>query len=100
MSHVIDHGHAADDHQNHHHHETFFNKYVFSQDHKMISKQFLITAIIMGIIAMLMSTAFRMQLAYPGEKFPILETFLGKWAKDGVLDPSFYLALVDRKSVV
>lgn len=94
-NHVLDHGHAGHDHHDdHHHHETFFNKYVFSMDHKMISKQFLITAIVMGVIAMLMSIAFRLQLAYPGEKFPILETFLGKWAKDGVLDPSFYLALV------
>lgn len=92
-AHVLDHGHAADDH-GHHHHETFFTKYVFSQDHKMISKQFLVTAIIMGVFAMLMSIAFRLQLAYPGEKFAWMETFLGKWAKDGVLDPSFYLALV------
>ena len=27
----------------HHHKETFITKYVFSQDHKMISKQYLIT---------------------------------------------------------
>lgn len=95
--HVVDHAHGGDDHAHdhgHHHHETFFSKYVFSQDHKMISKQFLITAIFMGIFAMMMSIAFRLQLAYPGEKFPWLETFLGKWAKDGILDPSFYLALV------
>ena len=34
----------------HHHKETFVTKYIFSQDHKMISKQFLITGMIMGII--------------------------------------------------
>ena len=27
----------------HHHEETFITKYVFSQDHKMIAKQFLLT---------------------------------------------------------
>ena len=30
--------HGHDDH-GHHHKETFITKYIFSQDHKMISKQ-------------------------------------------------------------
>ena len=34
-----------------HHKENFFSKYVFSLDHKMISKQFLITGMIMGVVA-------------------------------------------------
>jgi cytochrome c oxidase subunit 1 len=89
------HVHAHDDDDDHgHHHETFWNKYVFSQDHKMISKQFLITAVFMGVLAMLMSVVFRLQLAWPGKSFPVLEAVLGKWGKDGVLDPNFYLALV------
>ena len=37
-------------HEHHHHHETFISKYVFSQDHKMIAKQFLVTGIIWAII--------------------------------------------------
>ena len=32
-----------DDHAHDHHKETFLTKYVFSQDHKMIAKQFGIT---------------------------------------------------------
>ncbi|TNE79735.1 MAG: cytochrome c oxidase subunit I [Bacteroidetes bacterium] len=63
-------------------------------DHKMISKQFLITGIIMGMIGMIMSLLFRMQLAWPNESFGFLSTLLGKWAPDGKLDPNFYLALV------
>ena len=89
--------HAHHDHSHdhgHHHEETFISKYVFSQDHKMISKQFLITAIIMGCIAMFMSTFFRLQLGWPGQSFPILETFLGRWAPGGVMTPDMYLALV------
>ena len=77
-----------------HHEESFISKYIFSQDHKMISKQFLITAIIMGFIGMALSTMFRMQLGWQGEAFPILETILGKWAPGGVIDPNMYLALV------
>jgi cytochrome c oxidase subunit 1 len=60
----------------------------------MISKQFLITGIIMGTIGMLMSLVFRLQLAYPDTKFPIFETILGEWGKGGKLDPNFYLALI------
>jgi cytochrome c oxidase subunit 1 len=48
----------------------------------------------MGLIGVFMSMLFRLQLAWPGESFPILETFLGKWAPDGVMDPNMYLALV------
>jgi len=87
--------HAADHHgHDHHHQESFISKYVFSMDHKMISKQFLITGIIMGIIGMGMSLLFRLQLAGPDEQFGILEMLLGKWAVDGKLDPNFYMGLV------
>ncbi|MEY2971180.1 MAG: hypothetical protein RL738_21 [Bacteroidota bacterium] len=87
--------HAHDEHHDHEHHtENFWTKYVFSMDHKMIGKQFLVTGMFMGIIGVFMSMLFRLQLAWPGESFPILETFLGKWAPDGVMDPNMYLALV------
>lgn len=83
-----------DDHAHGHHKETFLTKYVFSQDHKMIAKQFLITGIIMAVIAMILSILFRLQLAWPDKSFPLLETFLGKWAEGGRIRPDFYLALV------
>jgi len=60
----------------------------------MISKQFLVTAIVMALLAMIMSLIFRLQLGWPDQKFAILETVLGHWGKDGKLDPNFYLALV------
>jgi cytochrome c oxidase subunit I len=83
------------EHTEHHHHkESFISKYVFSMDHKMISKQFLVTGIIMGVIGMGMSLLFRLQLAWPDEKFGILETLLGKWGAGGKLDPNFYMGLV------
>ncbi len=86
--------HAADHHAEDHHQETFISKYVFSQDHKMIAKQFLVTGMFMATIGMLMSTLFRIQLAWPGEGFAVLNFFLGdKWAPEGVMDPNMYLAL-------
>lgn len=81
-------------HEHHEHHQTFWTKYVFSQDHKMISKQFLVTAILMALLAMMMSTIFRLQLAWPDKTFPFLETFLGNWGQGGRLNPSMYLALI------
>jgi cytochrome c oxidase subunit 1 len=93
---VQDHGvHAHDhDHDHEHHHDTFLTKYIFSQDHKMIAKQFLITGITMAVIAMILSILFRIQLAYPDKAFPLLETLLGRFAPGGRLDPGFYLSLV------
>ncbi len=81
-------------HEEHHHEETFITKWIFSQDHKMIGKQFLVTGIVMGLIGVVMSILFRLQLAWPEQSFPILESLLGKWAPDGVMDPNIYLALV------
>lgn len=83
-----------------HHHETFISKYVFSQDHKMIAKQFLITGMIWAIIGGLFSVIFRLQLGYPEQSFPFLEDFLGHWAKGGKLQPQFYYALVTMHGTI
>lgn len=91
MSHNSEHHHEEHEHE---HKDNFFTKYVFSMDHKMIAKQFLITGIIMGTIGMAMSLIFRLQLGYPDMKFPFLESIIGHWGKDGKLDPNFYLALI------
>ncbi|MFV0571008.1 MAG: cbb3-type cytochrome c oxidase subunit I [Xanthomarina gelatinilytica] len=86
--------HAHEDDHGHHHKETFVTKYIFSQDHKMISKQYLITGTIMGVIGVLMSIMFRMQIAWPEEPNILFEALLGKWAPGGVMDADIYLALV------
>jgi len=78
-----------------HHKQTFITKYIFSLDHKMISKQYLITGLIMGFIGIVMSMLFRLQLAWPEEPFKIMEILLGsKMAPGGVLDANAYLSLV------
>lgn len=92
-AHGHDEAHGAHDHHEHHN-DSFWSKYIFSTDHKMISKQFLITAIVMAFLAMIMSLIFRLQLGWPDQKFGFLESLIGKWGKDGKLDPGFYLALV------
>ena len=89
QAHLDDHSHDE-----HHHEQTFIEKYIFSTDHKMIAKQYLITGLIMGFIGIAMSLLFRMQLAWPEKSFWIFEALLGKFAPDGVMDPGIYLALV------
>jgi len=78
----------------HHEDNDFLFKYIFSTDHKMIAKQFFLTGSIMGLIGMIMSMIFRLQLGYPGESFAFLEPILGTWAPEGILAPDKYLALV------
>jgi cytochrome c oxidase subunit 1 len=98
---VTTHDAHHDEHGVHHHKETFITKYVFSQDHKMISKQFLITGMIWAIIGGLMSVLFRLQLGYPDTHFQFLEDILGtKWAKGGQIQPEFYYALVTMHGTI
>jgi cytochrome c oxidase subunit 1 len=89
------HDHAHDHDHEHHHKDTFVTKYIFSIDHKMIAKQYLITGIIMGVIGVGISLLFRLQLAWPEESFQVFKLFLGEsYAPNGVLLNDRYLALV------
>jgi cytochrome c oxidase subunit I len=98
IGHIAHHDEAH--HGEHHHKETFISKYVFSLDHKTISKQFLVTGIIWAIVGGLFSVLFRLQLGYPNTTFPWLEDLLGHWAKGGKLAPEFYYALVTMHGTI
>ncbi len=94
-------GHAVHHEDHHgHHKETFVSKYIFSMDHKTIAKQFLVTGIIWAIIGGLFSVLFRLQLGYPDQSFPILETMFGHWAAGGQIKPEFYYALITMHGTV
>lgn len=97
---VTTHDAHHDEHHVHHHKETFITKYVFSQDHKMIAKQFLITGMVWAVIGGLMSVLFRLQLGYPDQTFPWLEDILGRWAKGGKISAENYYALVTMHGTV
>lgn len=93
-------GHHDEHHGHHHHEESFVSKYIFSMDHKTISKQFLITGIVWAIIGGLFSVLFRLQLGYPDATFPWLEDILGRWAEGGRIKAEFYYALVTMHGTV
>jgi cytochrome c oxidase subunit 1 len=92
--------HHHDGNGHHHHKQSFITKYIFSQDHKTIGKQFLITGIIWAVIGAFFSVIFRLQLGYPDQSFPFLETLFGHWAKGGTLDPEFYYALITMHGTI
>jgi cytochrome c oxidase subunit 1 len=54
-----------------HHEESFFRKYLFSTDHKMIAKQYLFTGMFMGLMSGFLIYAVRMQQAFPGKSVPL-----------------------------
>lgn len=67
------------EHDSHiHHKQSFITKYVFSQDHKMIGRQYMITGIIMAVLGILMSVLFRIELAWPEQSHEIFRIFLGE----------------------
>jgi cytochrome c oxidase subunit I len=96
-------GHDVHAHDEHEHHEelNFWRKYIFSEDHKVIAKQYMITGIFWAIIGAAMSVVFRLQLGFPGANLSWLKPFLGKWITEtGSLDPNFYLALVTMHGTI
>jgi cytochrome c oxidase subunit I len=66
--------HSHDTHNGHghdHHEESFFMKYCWSVDHKMIAKQYLFTGMLMGLLGGFFAYVFRMQIAFPGNEVPL-----------------------------
>lgn len=100
-----------DDHFHAHHHgdkyqTNFIFHYIFSMDHKIIARQFLITGMVWAIIGAAMSVIFRMQLGFPEESLTWIKPFLGKWivvdptTGIGKLAPEFYYALVTMHGTI
>jgi len=103
------HGHGHDDHDDHHgdkYQTSFIDRYLFSLDHKTISKQFLITGMFWAIIGAGMSVIFRLQLGFPNADISWLQPLLGGWIDidpatgKGTLSPDFYYALVTMHGTI
>jgi len=85
--HDADHGH--DDH----HELGFWQKYIFSTDHKIIGIQYGWTALVFALLGFGLMILMRWQIANPGEPFPYLGNLLGLYAPNGVITPEFYNSL-------
>ena len=54
------------EHEHLHDPTAFWEKYIFSQDHKVIAIQYSLIAIGVGLIALFLSALMRMQIGFPG----------------------------------
>ncbi|WHZ09407.1 MAG: Alternative cytochrome c oxidase polypeptide CoxN [Cytophagales bacterium] len=92
--------HSHNDH-GHEHHGNFWTNYIFSEDHKVIAKQFLITGMAWALIGGTFSVLFRLQLGFPDANLSWLKPLLGGWiTAEGKIDPEFYLALVTMHGTI
>ncbi len=84
--------HLAHAHGDHEHEElSFLQKYVFSQDHKVIGIQYGFTSLVFLLFGFGLMMMMRWQLAYPGHPIPWIGRFLGETnAPGGIMAPEFY----------
>jgi len=100
-SHVQVQGHDDHGHEHDHHEGNFWTNYIFSEDHKVIAKQFLITGMFWALLGGIMSVIFRLQLGFPEATLEWLRPVLGGWiTPEGKLDAEFYLALVTMHGTI
>ncbi|WP_046579192.1 cytochrome c oxidase subunit I [Spirosoma radiotolerans] len=78
-----------------------WRKYLFSEDHKTIARQYLITGIFWAVIGLSLSVFFRLQLGFSSMKLDFLRPILGNWINEaGKLDQDFYLSLVTMHGTI
>ncbi|MCC6640854.1 MAG: cbb3-type cytochrome c oxidase subunit I [Deltaproteobacteria bacterium] len=70
--------------------QTFWQRYVFSTDHKTIAMQYLFTGMAMAVLGGFFSYVFRMQMAYPGAEVPF-------W---GIVTPAAYNTLITNHGAI
>ncbi len=79
---------------------SFWRKYIFSLDHKVIGKQYMFYALFMLVIGGLLATLVRYQLAWPGRPL----AFMGKLAPEGMpggqMLPEFYNSLFTMHATI
>ena len=90
-----------DEHHDEHHDLGFIRKYIFSEDHKVIAKQFLITGIFWAVVGGLFSSLFRVQLGFPDLDLSFLSPIIGNWlTPQGKIDAEVYLALITMHGTI
>ena len=73
---------------------SFWRKYVFSTDHKVIGMQFLFTTLFFFLVGGALALLLRWQLAYPGKPMPVLgQLFPDSMMVGGIMLPEFYNSL-------
>ena len=76
--------------ENTHHEESFFRKYIWSTDHKIIGLQYGFTSLFFLLVGFSLMMVMRWQLAYPETPIPFVGSLFGE---DGLLLPEIYNSL-------
>ena len=81
--------HAATEHA--HPQISFFKRYIFSTDHKIIGIEFMFVAMAFFVLGGLLALLVRWQLGFPGHAVPVLGSYMESrgWT-GGVMPPDFY----------
>lgn len=87
-----DSGHHDHDHDHDHHELNFWQKYIFSSDHKIIGIQYGIISLLFLFLGFVLISCMRWQLAYPGQPLPILGNLINDLygGENGVMTPEIY----------
>jgi cytochrome c oxidase subunit 1 len=84
----------ASGHDEHHHEPGFWQKYIFSTDHKMIGIQYGLTALAFLLFGFFLMLCMRWQIAHPSQPIPVvgslLANVLGDVAANGVMSADLY----------
>src|SRR5258706_15544962 len=90
-THAVPHAGA---HEEHHAEQSFWSKYIFSTDHKIIGIQYGVTGLFFLFFGFCLMMMMRWQIAKPGVPIPIvgglLEKLLGDVAAKGIMSPDLY----------
>lgn len=97
------HGEHAHDHSHDHHELGFWQKYIFSTDHKVIGIQYGLSGLVFLLFGFFLMMVMRWTIAYPGTPMPGMMAlghlpFVGgffthwveQWAPGGVISPALY----------
>src|SRR3990170_4459701 len=82
------------------HELSFWRKYIFSQDHKVIGIQYAFTSMFMAVLGGLLAMFIRLQLGWPGRSWPILGNLFPGGMPDGQVSQAFYLAAVTMHGTI
>ena len=73
---------------------SFWSKYIFSTDHKIIGIQFLFVSLFFLLVGGVLAMQIRWQLGFPGEPMPGAGLLPETMASGGILLPEYYVQLV------
>src|SRR5438445_12032082 len=86
---AVAHGAAHEEHK-----LGFIQRYIFSQDHKIIGVQYMMTSLFMAVVGGVLAMLIRMELGWPGGHWGVARwLFPGGFSSDGVRKADFYLAV-------